>query len=173
MTVRRRGRPGCVARTVRRGVVATALVTSASLLPPGSNAFATSAPAQATTAPSAAHASTAASSVSPNASCPVTRGAHTGAYICSTTGWDYWFSNGIQQTFVIGLDNGVWTTWQRFPGDTIWTQWQPLPPNRGRAIAGILPVDNTPTIAVVGTDGNWWCDRRSPSTGQWSGWFRC
>lgn len=43
-------------------------------------------------------------------------------------------SNGIWESFVVGIDRAVWHIWQRYVGDPTWTGWHSL---GGVAVDGI------------------------------------
>ena len=115
--------------------------------------------------------------VAPAAVCgvPVKRGAYTGAALCGTTILDVTYSNGIQETFVVGTTsrNNIYHIWQRYVGDTQWIGWRTLPGN-GTAVDGIWDFTLAPRLVVfvLGTTGLYYCNERG-TTGGWSGWYVC
>jgi hypothetical protein len=111
--------------------------------------------------------------VAPDAACPITRGAQSGAGICGTTVLDIQWSDGRFETFVVGLDHATWHVFQRYAGDPTWAGWYSL---GGYAIDGVWLWSSSPvTFYVVGSDNNLWCQRSTPgqTPSGWSGFYRC
>lgn len=105
------------------------------------------------------------------AQCNITRGSYQGGRMCGT-GWavvDLTWSDGRQETFIVGWDEAVWHIYQRYAGDSAWSGWSSL---GGGANSGVFGLSaNPPGIWIYGWDNQPYCDVWTGS--QWSGWFSC
>ncbi|MFH9422860.1 hypothetical protein [Streptomyces sp. NPDC017529] len=91
-----------------------------------------------------------------------------GDYICEYGEAWATFPDGSKQVFIIGSDFAVWTRWG---SGNSWSNWQSL---GGGARSGVRVDGNgtwTPTIGVVGNDGDRWYRHRLAS-GTWTGWSK-
>ncbi len=89
-----------------------------------------------------------------------------GYEICGTTEQNFAFPGTTHESFVIGLDHAVWTTW------TGQTTWHSMGGQAcGSSNCGVYLLDEAPTIGVYGPQGTTgWCDARN-SNGTWTGWL--
>jgi hypothetical protein len=88
-----------------------------------------------------------------------------GYQICGTTEQNFAFPHTTHESFVIGTNHAVWTTW------TGQTAWHSLGGQAcGSSDCGVYLLDEAPTIGVVGPQGTTgWCDSRE-ANGTWTGW---
>jgi hypothetical protein len=92
-----------------------------------------------------------------------------GRFICEYGEIWHRFPNGTWQYFVIGTDYSIWTKWSRTNGTV--SSWTSM---GGKVRSGVYIFYDgtwTPTIAVIGTDGNWFYRDRGTS-GTWTAWHR-
>lgn len=89
-----------------------------------------------------------------------------GYEICGTTEQNFSFPGTTHESFVIGLNHAVWTTW------TGQTTWHSMGGQAcGSSNCGVYLLDEAPTIGVYGPQGTTgWCDARN-SNGTWTGWM--
>jgi hypothetical protein len=104
--------------------------------------------------------------------CTISAG-NQGAYICEYGWTKYQWPDGRQETFITGTDHTVYHAWQTSPGGN-WTNWAAFPNTYARS--GVFLTGNDwsqPTIGVIGTDNQPWCDTYSQGSGSWSGFHHC
>ena len=92
------------------------------------------------------------SDVAALSSCQILRGAYIGYRVCEYQYVDITWTDGRQQTFVVGTNSAysVYTIYQRYNGDPVWSGWQSL---GGSATDSVHLYDLFyPTISVTGTD---------------------
>jgi hypothetical protein len=97
------------------------------------------------------------------AGCPITRYGYTGYRVCGFAYFDYTWSDGNVETFVVGTNYSIYHIWATSKG------WQSL----GGIASPNAPNGAYPTVPLgvwtYGKDENKWC-RLHPWT---SGWARC
>ncbi|MFH8343482.1 hypothetical protein [Streptomyces sp. NPDC018045] len=91
-----------------------------------------------------------------------------GDYICEYGEAWLTYPDGGKQVFIVGSDFGVWTRWG---SGGSWYDWTSL---GGVARSGVRVDGNgtwTPTISVIGNDGDRWYRHRLAS-GTWTNWSK-
>ena len=97
----------------------------------------------------------------------MTVGSATGWFECGVRAMDVMWADGHHEIFGVGTDGAVWHI---VPGGT---SWQSL----GGVAVNVVSADyytplSLPTITVLGSDYDRWCNSYWPGGG-WGGWFFC
>ena len=99
-----------------------------------------------------------------------------GTYFCNYGSEYTTVSNGDLQVFVVAGAHNVFTRWQK--ADLSLSEWVNLGGTvKSNGTTGYLAQDRYITsdgvynmVKVIGTDGNKYCNIRSPHTSRWNGW---